>query len=87
MSLPGLVLVVAGSACLYLASPNQRMLARPWPRRPACVAGVLLLGSSQWALLQQMQPLAAVFCFVTVLMLALSALPYLGALVSLRRRG
>jgi uncharacterized membrane protein len=83
----GLALVSLGCVCIYLASPNQRWLPAPWRARPARWAGVLLLLGGGVALARQMQLLTTIFVFATVLMLLFSVLPYLGALLSLRRRG
>ncbi|MBN9460900.1 MAG: hypothetical protein J0H00_06705 [Burkholderiales bacterium] len=81
----GLACALAGCSCLYLASPHQLWRAVPWPARPARAAGALLLAASLAAFLQAMQAAPAVFTFVACLMLLLVVLPYLGALVSLRR--
>lgn len=83
----GLALVSLGCVCIYLASPNQRWLSAPWRARPArWVGSVLLLGGGV-ALAREMQLLTTIFVFVTVLMLLFSVLPYLGAFLSIRRRG
>lgn len=83
----GLALVSLGCVCIYLASPNQRWLSAPWRARSArWVGSVLLLGGGV-ALAREMQLLTTIFVFVTVLMLLFSVLPYLGALLSIRRRG
>ncbi|MFT3814675.1 MAG: hypothetical protein QM740_15065 [Acidovorax sp.] len=73
----------AGCCCLYLASAHQRWRAQPLPARPARGAGWGLLALSLWAFAQRLDTLTAVFTWATLLMLALAALPYLGAL----RRG
>ena len=80
-------LAAATLACLvaYSASPNQRLWARPWPRWPACAAGLVLLVVSWRAFVQEMQPLTASFLLGTTLMLVLSLLPYAGALAHGRR--
>lgn len=80
----GLALAAAGAAGLYLASPNQRWLSRPWPARPARWAGGLLLASAGVALLQVFQAVAAVFVLATWSMLCFVVLPYLGGLFTLR---
>ena len=46
---------------------------------------LLLLVLSQFALMQALQTLAAVFVFMTTVMLMLIALPYLGAWLGSRR--
>lgn len=38
-----LVLVILGCGCIYLASPHQKWLAHALPRRPAVLAGSVLL--------------------------------------------
>lgn len=79
----GLLLVLSGSAFIYLASPNQRWLAAPLTGRPGRALGLLLIG---WlCLTRDMQILAATFVLVTFLMLAFVLLPYLGALRSIGR--
>lgn len=75
-----------GCACIYLASPHQRWRDRAWPAGPARGLGGLLLAISLFALGQGMQAVTAAFVFVTFLMLLFALLPYLGALVSPRRR-
>ncbi|MFT3719670.1 hypothetical protein [Pseudorhodoferax sp.] len=84
-TLLGLAATALACLCLYAASPNQRLWAAPWPRRPAraASAGLLLLG---WlALVQDMHRLAAAFVLGTTLMLVLAVLPYAGALAHARR--
>lgn len=82
----GLLLALAGCASLYLASPRQRWLARPWAARPARAAGAALLAAGLAALLQALQTVTAAFTFVTWAMLLFVLLPYLGALLSIARR-
>ncbi|MBS0371712.1 MAG: hypothetical protein JSS57_21230 [Proteobacteria bacterium] len=79
-TLIGLAASLLGCAGLYLASPNQRLLAAQWPARPARVAGTALLAAGWLGLAQDMQTLTASFTFVVVLMLAFALLPYVGAL-------
>lgn len=81
----GLAAILLGCFCIYAASPNQRLLVRPWPRRPARVVGAALLLAALLALAQDMQRLAAAFVFVTALMLAFAVLPHIGALLHVRR--
>lgn len=89
MNLPmlilGLTATLGGCGLLYLASPNQRLLARPLAAGRAVAAAVLTLILGQAGLLVAMRPLGAVFTFVIAAMLALVLLPYLGAWASLRR--
>lgn len=77
----GLMLALAGSLFIYLASPNQRWLAAPWAALPARGAGGLLLLGAWLALLRDFQVLVAVFFLGTWLMLLFVAWPYLGALM------
>jgi hypothetical protein len=72
-------LVLAGCACVYLASPHQRWRVAPWPARPARAGGAALCALGLLTYLQVLQVVAAVFSFVTTLMLALVVLTYLGA--------
>lgn len=81
----GLCSGLAGCLCLYLAADNQRWLAAPWPKTPARAAGALLLMLAWLALAHGLQRLTASFALVTEVMLVLSVLPYLGALLTLRR--
>ncbi len=81
----GLLLAATGCVCVYLASPNQRWRAAPWPAGPARLAGALLLVGGLAALLQVFQAPAASFIFVHWLMLLFVLFPYLGALRSARR--
>jgi len=80
-TLLGLLLSLWGSMAFYLASPNQRWLAKAWPRRTAQLAGAALLILGGYCLLLTMQAVTASFVFVTWLMLVFTALPYLGAWV------
>jgi hypothetical protein len=76
----GLLLALAGSIFLYLASPHQRGLARPLAAGPACSAGGVLLALGLALVWQVMHAVAAAFLFATWLMLLFLLLPYLGAL-------
>ncbi len=81
----GLAAVCAGGLCLYAGSPHQRWFAAPWPARPARVLGAVLLALSWLALAGAMQRVTATFVFATALMLVLTLLPYVGALLHVRR--
>jgi len=80
------LLTASGSLALYLASRHQRWLPRPLPARPARIAGVLLLAAALGLLLLSLQTPAAVYVYVTALMLFLVAWPFLGTLAR-RNRG
>ncbi len=79
-TLIGLLASALGCIALYLASPNQRWRATPWPARPARAAGGVFLAAGLCAVLQAMQAAAGVFVFVTWLMLLCVLFPYIGAL-------
>lgn len=85
-TLIGLLTILSGSTAIYLASPNQRWLAVPWPARPARTTGILLLVAGLIALLQTLRPAAGTFVFVHWLMLIFVLFPYLGALLVSRRK-
>lgn len=74
-------LILAALACLalYLASPNQRWLARAWSARPARVLAAMLWLTSLTLAVQAMQAVAAVFTLGVWSMLLLTLFPYLGA--------
>jgi hypothetical protein len=80
-------LLATSLACLslYAASPNQRLWAAAWPRRPARLAGAGLLVLGWLAFAQDMRALAATFTWLTLMMLAFALLPYIGALIHGRR--
>lgn len=82
----GLLLGALACICVYAASPHQKLWRAAWPRWPACLAGGVLLAGNWWAFAQDMQRLAATFCLLTMLMLAFSLLPYIGALIDGRRK-
>jgi hypothetical protein len=79
--------LLAACSCIYLASPHQRWLARPWPAAPARALGAVLLAVGLGVLLHCLQPVAATFTFITLLMLLFIALPYLGCFSGPRRGG
>lgn len=79
-----LAFVVAGAACLYLASPRQLLTTRAQRRRPSlfAAAGFLFAAWAAWRLL--LEPATAFFTALAALMALLIAFPSLAAL--LRRR-
>jgi drug/metabolite transporter (DMT)-like permease len=78
--LAGLLLALAGSIALYLASPHQRWRAQPLPARPAGLMAALLLAGATLLLSHTLLVVTAVFVLLTWLMLLCVALTYLGAL-------
>lgn len=80
-----LVLTITGCLCLYLASPNQRGLAKA-PGKPPLVAGALLLTAGLAAWIAARRPLCGVFVTLHVSMVCLFVFPYLAALRSLGRK-
>lgn len=85
LTLTGLIAGLAGSACLYLASPNQRWWGTALPVMPARVAGAALIALAWLGLASAMQLLTASFVLITLLMLVFAVLPYVGALRGMRR--
>lgn len=81
-----LTLTVAGCVCLYLASPNQRWLARALPGKPVLVAGCLLLAAGLAAWIAALRPLAGFFVTLHVAMVCLVVFPYSAALCRFRRK-
>jgi len=80
-----LVAAFAGCFCIYCASPNQRWRRAPWPAALARTVGGALLALSAWTCLRVYSTVAALFVFGTVLMGFFCFIPYLGALIGLRR--
>ena len=75
-----MVLTVAGCACLYLASPNQKWLPQASPHMPFLAAGSLLLAAGLAAWIVALRPLAGFFVTLHVAMVCLFAFPYMAAL-------
>lgn len=88
MLLP-VALLVSGIGCvaIYLASENQLLLRDSWSKPLARAVGLTLLAAGLVLLLRVMQPVAGLSLFVVYLMLVFVALPYLGALRKVWRRG
>jgi nicotinamide riboside transporter PnuC len=84
-TLIGLFASAIGCICLYLAAENQRWLVVPWPRPLAWPAAVCCLVLGWLGIVQEAQVITATFIFVTELMLVFSILPYIGALLHVRR--
>lgn len=74
---------LAGSALIYLVSRHQLWLSKPLPARPTRWLGFALICLSLIILLNDMQPVAAVFVLLVWVMLLLVVFPYLGAAKSL----
>ena len=80
LTLLALALTVAGSACLYLASPNQRWLSHMPPTRPLLVAAGVLLAAGLALWIAALRPLSGVAVALHVAMVCLFAFPYAAAL-------
>lgn len=78
--LPGLALALLACVAWYLASPHQRMWARPLPALPSRIAGGVLVAAALALVGQGLQPAPAAFTVLTWIMLWLVLLPYLGLL-------
>lgn len=83
--LTGLLAGLAGCACFYLASPNQRWRVTALQVMPARLAGAALIALAWLGLAGAMQLLTASFVLITLLMLVFAVLPYVGALRGMRR--
>ncbi|CAN7333365.1 hypothetical protein LJR225_001930 [Phenylobacterium sp. LjRoot225] len=82
-TLLAVLLATAASVMLYLAAPNQRLLARR-PAAPTLVrGGGVSLVAALALLLRVAGPAVAVFALMTLTMTVLQALPFLAVL---RRR-
>jgi hypothetical protein len=81
-----LILTIAGCACLYLASPNQKWLAQALPGRPVFVAGSLLLAAGLATWIGALQPLAGFFVTLHIAMVCLFVFPCSAALRSFGRK-
>lgn len=85
-TLIGLALAFAGCLACYLASPNQRWLAKPVPARLARAGGVALWVMAWLCLAQARQALTATLLLYTALMLCFVVLPCTGAVLGLLKR-
>ena len=77
----GLLAAVTGLAAAtaaYLASPNQKLLARRPQARGMLVSGAVLAFASLLLMFGVLGPAAAIFAWLTLLMAAWTALPFLG---------
>ena len=81
-----LALTIFGSACIYLASPNQKWLAYALPGRPALVVAGLLLVAGLAAWIAALRPLTGFFVTLHVAMVCLFVVPYSAALRNLWRK-
>lgn len=80
-----LALTIAGCACLYSASPNQRWFMQAPPGKPLAVAGGLLLAAGLAAWIAALRPLAGFFAALHVAMVCLFVFPYSAALCGVGR--
>jgi len=85
-TLIGLALSLAACLAVYLATPNQRWRAAPWPRWPAHAAGLALCVLAWLCLAQGRQALTATLMLYTTLMICGVLLPCSGALLGLRKK-
>ncbi|MEC5397558.1 hypothetical protein [Uliginosibacterium sp. H1] len=76
--------LLAGGA-LYVASPRQRVVARPLPIATAVVVAALLMGLGFWLLAGHHGVAPAFFAVLVMWMLAMVACPWLAGWL-LRRR-
>lgn len=81
-----LTLTIAGCACLYLASPNQRWLMQALPGRPVLVAGSLLLAAGLAAWIAALRPFAGFFVALHVAMVCFFVFPYSAVLRDFGRK-
>lgn len=82
----GLLISLSGFLCLYLASPNQLWLNKPWGLRAALLIGLILICSGLYLLAQPLSLLAAIFTLLHWVMLLAVLSPYLGALLRNRKK-
>lgn len=80
LHLTAIIAATAGSAALYLGSPRQHWLSRPWPARPARVGGALALAGAWAAWSAVLHPATAFFAVLTAAMVVLPVLPAVAAL-------
>ncbi|CAN2536623.1 hypothetical+protein [Methylocapsa aurea] len=73
-----LTLVLAGAACLYIASPRQSLLRVRWRRAGLLAVALLLAAWMIWRI--RLESSTAVFTTLAALMPLLIALPSLAAL-------
>ncbi len=79
-TLTGLLASLAGSTCLYLASPNQRWRLLPLPALPARSLALVLIVLGWLSFARSMEAVASTSVLVTVWVRGLSVLRYIGAL-------
>lgn len=84
-SVIALVSSLAGCVSIWLSSPHQSFLRHPVSARIWRPAGGCLMLVGMLLLCRGMQPLAAIFLFLTWVMVWSVALPYLGGFFSLLR--
>jgi len=86
MHTTALAVTIAGALCFYLSAPRQIWLKQHWPARPGRAGGAigLYLGWVIWC--GVMHPATAFFTSLTVVMLVLTALPFMAAVPVLLRK-
>lgn len=81
-----ITLLAGGAACLYVATPNQRLLARSPAPRFLRIVGLVCLVCALAVLLGLMGPATAVFTWMTGLMLAWTIPPVVVGWLRYRKR-
>lgn len=76
MAILAVILLLVGAGVVYAAAPHQRLLARPAGKR-ARIGGYLLIAAALACIVSIMGSAAAVFTWMTGLMLTWSVLPLL----------
>ncbi|BFO55179.1 MULTISPECIES: hypothetical protein [Comamonadaceae] len=84
--LSAIVSTALGSACLYLASPNQKWLERVLSIRLLLAAACLLLATGLSLWIVALRPLSGLFVTLHVAMVCLLAFPYTAAIRGVWRR-
>jgi hypothetical protein len=78
----------AGTLLFYFSTPAQRWLHAPWPARPARIAACVCIVASFVCGTQALHPATSLSFVVTMIMVCLTAYPFVGVLVErVRARG
>lgn len=79
-----IALTLAGSLCLYLASPNQSWLRKSLPTASSLGIGCSVILAAGWLWIQTFSTVAGIFTLLILVMLALTVYPYLSLLKTRR---